>query len=83
MTIPAGNRFTITITQIKGSGYPRVVRLFKKGFLVKRLVSSDWFLDVEQAKRFADQLASDLQNDSGLQNVRSRKPGWVLKRAGH
>jgi hypothetical protein len=81
MRIPAGKGFTIAIEQIKGSGYPRVVRLYKRGLFGRRLVSSDWFLNPDQARNFADQLAVDLRSSSGLANIRSRAPGWTLKRS--
>ncbi len=81
MKIPAGKNFLIEIDTVDGGGYPRVVRLYKKRFLHRRLISSDWFLDDQQARRFADDLAASLQNDSGLAAVRSRPPGWRLKQS--
>lgn len=81
MKIPAGSGYTITIEQIERSGYPRVVRLYKRGILGKRRVSSDWFLNAEQAQKFAEQLAEELKRNSGLETIRSRPPGWILKRA--
>ncbi len=79
MTIRPGNGYTIEITQVPEQGVNWVVRLYKPRFGVRRRVSSDWFLNEEQATRFARQLADDIRSGSDG-NVSSRKPGWTLHR---
>lgn len=80
MTISAGNNLYIAITQTGQGGSAWIVKLYKKGLIFKKVISSDWFLDGEQAKTFARKLASDLQNDGSLSPIRTRKPGWTLHR---
>jgi hypothetical protein len=83
MKIPAPKNYEITLEQTVEKAPAWFVRVYRKRFLFKRLVSSDWFLDPEQAKQFAEQLANDLNGESGLQNLKDRKPGWVLHRPLH
>jgi hypothetical protein len=80
MRIPAPKGYEITLEQTTEKAPAWFVRVYRKRFLCKRLISSDWFLDPGQAKQFAEQLAIDLNDEAGLQNLRSRKPGWVLHR---
>lgn len=72
------NGFTIAIEQNPAIGTPWVVRTYKRVLGFRRLVSSDWFLDGEQARQFAEQLAGELER--GSEHIRNRKPGWTLHR---
>ncbi len=81
MTIPAPDNYQITVEQTADTGPAWLVRVYKKRFLSRKRISSDWFLDPDQAKEFADQVAIDLNGDSGYQNLKVRKPGWDLHRA--
>ena len=74
------NGYRIRVTQTEGNGSPWVVNVSRRGFPFRKTVSSDWFLDGEQAKRFADQCASELSEGGGVDNLRDRKPGWTLHR---
>jgi len=83
MKISAGNSNEIRVEQIDGLGGPWIVRVYHKALFFKRRVSSDWFLDENQAKKFAAQLAQTLSNHGSLDEVRSRQPGWTLRRPEH
>jgi hypothetical protein len=83
MTIPAPRNYSITLEQTANTGSVWLVRVYKKRLLWKKRVSSDWFLDADQARKFAEQLASELGGDGGIRNLSNRKPGWVLYRAPH
>jgi hypothetical protein len=80
MKISAGNSFEIQLEQSSGLGGPWIVRLYRKRLLFKRRVSSDWFLDGDQAKKFADQLARSLSGNGSADEIQSRQPGWTLHR---
>jgi hypothetical protein len=60
-----------------------VVRTYRKLFLFKKRVSSDWFLDQDQANRFARQLAQDLKDGAKIDSLKRRSPGWILHRPLH
>lgn len=79
MNTPAGNGYIVQLTQIPNTGTPWIVRVYRKRLLFKRLISSDWFLDGEQAKRFADQLSKELTSSNAATLIRERKPGWTLR----
>jgi len=81
MKIPAPKNYEITLEHTADKSPAWFVRVYRKWFLFRRRVSSDWFLDPDQAKVFANQLASDLNSESGIRNIASRKLGWVLHRA--
>ncbi len=84
MTLAAGRSFVIRVQQINGVGTPWIVRLYHKGLILKRRVSSDWFLDEDQAKRFAEQISGELTRDGAtVELIRSRKPGWTLRQPSH
>ena len=83
MTLAAGNGFSIDLEQIHGLGSIWIVRLYRKKFLFRKLISSDWFLDAVQAERFARQLASELRLGRGEELIRKRAPGWELTRPPH
>ncbi len=80
MIIPSPKEYRITLEQTSDKGPAWFVRVYRKWFIFQRRVSSDWFLDPVQARQFADQLAADLTDGDGIQEIRSRKPGWVLHR---
>jgi hypothetical protein len=83
MKISAGNSYEIQLDQSDGLGGPWTVRLYRKVLFFKRRVSSDWFLDADQAKTFADQLAQGLSHHGSPDEVISRRPGWTLHRPKH
>lgn len=83
MKTPASGRYTVTVDQINGLGTTWIVRVHKKVLLFKRQVTSDWFLDGDQARRFAEQLKGELNAGDGLHGIISRKPGWTLHRSSH
>jgi hypothetical protein len=56
------------------------VRVYRNRFPFKKSISSDWFLDGVQASLFADQIAAELGNGRGYENLRDRSPGWTLHR---
>ncbi|HTR98690.1 MAG TPA: hypothetical protein VML00_03005 [Bacteroidota bacterium] len=77
------NGYTIRVTHVESLGSPWVVRVYRRRFLFRTNVSSDWFLDREQALRFAEQAAAELGAGKGAVTLRSRKPGWTLDQPGH
>ncbi|HTX99400.1 MAG TPA: hypothetical protein VMG09_05225 [Bacteroidota bacterium] len=80
MTITAPHGYSITINQGKGLGSPWIVRIHKKAFLGRRVISSDWFLEQEQAERFAKDAARLLQDNREAPLLKDRLPGWTLRR---
>ena len=80
MDSPARNGYTINVETIKGLGTTWIVRVYRKIFIFRKLVSSDWFLDGTQAQRYASQLREQLAQGKGIPNLSNRKPGWVLRR---
>ncbi len=72
--------YTVRIAQTDALGSAWVVRVYRNRFPFRKSVSSDWFLDGVQAARFADQIAEELGNGEGSDNLRDRKPGWTLHR---
>ena len=81
MTIDAGNNFSITLGQSPEAGTSWQVRVYRKRLWFKRLVSSDWFLDEMQAKKYAEQLALSLRkNGLSTDALQRREPGWTLNR---
>lgn len=83
MTIQAAGNHTVILAQVPFGGTPWVVRVYKKILFFKKRVSSDWFLTETQAKQFAEQLARDLEKGDSLNNIQTRRPGWVLHRPKH
>ncbi len=74
--------YTVVVQHRKDIGSPWVVRTYKRRALFfRRLISSDWFLDGDQAKTFARQLTADLTDGPDL--IKNRKPGWTLRRPPH
>ena len=83
MDIPAGKSFRVRVQQIDGLGSPWIVRLYKTRFFFNRLISSDWFLDGDQATKFARQLSHELSHDGDGETILKRQPGWTLHRPPH
>jgi len=83
MRVPSDKNYSIDLTQTKGNGAPWTVRVYKKTLFFRRLISSDWFLNGDQAKRFAEQVARSISEGAAIENLRTRKPGWVLLRPPH
>lgn len=75
------NGYTIDLHQRTDIGSLWTVRTYKRFLGFKRLISSDWFLNREQAEVFVEQLAAELQHGAGL--ITQRRPGWVLRRPAH
>jgi hypothetical protein len=80
LNIPAGKSFLVELEENHGIGTSWIVRVYKKNFLFKKRVSSDWFLDRDQAKTFAEELALELRDRASGTTVKERKPGWTLHR---
>ena len=83
MDIRTVGKYTVVLEQVPYGGTPWLVRVHKKVLFFRKRVSSDWFLDELQARRFAEQLAKALEKDEGAENIKSRRPGWVLNRPAH
>jgi len=81
MTITPGNGYFIDVRQISGLGSTWIVRTYRRRLFRKSLVSSDWFLDGEQARRFAEDIANDLRKGIGTGSLENRDPGWTLHRS--
>jgi hypothetical protein len=78
------NGYSIEIGQVEGNGDPWIVRSYRKLAFFRRRLSSDWFLNGDQARSFADQLAKDLQSpQASPTHIQNRKPGWTLHRPVH
>ena len=80
MILPAGKGISVEYARVENTGTPWIVRTYEKKFLFRKLISSDWFLDPDQARRFAETLAAELRNGASLTALRERKPGWTLHR---
>ena len=78
MTISAGNGYFVEIPDKPERGGAWIVRLYRRSFLVKRLVMSDWFLDQEQARTFGEHLSREIKQQGSIARVEHRKPGWTL-----
>jgi len=83
MTIRTIGKYTVVLDQVPYGGTPWLVRVYKKALFFKKRISSDWFLNEGQARRFAEQLATQLEQNEGSENIRARRPGWVLNRPAH
>ncbi len=82
MKLHAGNGYIIGLFQVREQGMTWVVKLQKKTLGFTRTLSSDWFLNEQQARTFAEQIAKDINNGS-TETVLKRKPGWTLHRPAH
>jgi hypothetical protein len=74
---------SVELTKSDHGGSTWLVRVYRKGFFGKKLVSSDWFLDEQQARRFAGEISRELGSPAVIDRVRSRPPGWTLHRPSH
>jgi hypothetical protein len=83
MKIQTGTNLHIELKQAREKGTPWQVCVYKKMLGFKKRVSCDWFLDGDQAKKFANQLAKELQANHSNPNLKQRKPGWTLHRPAH
>ncbi len=82
MNISAG-RFLVELTQVPEKGTPWEVCVYKKVLWFNKRISSDWFLDGDQAKTYAEQLAKELQLNGSVKLLTQRPPGWILHRPIH
>jgi beta-glucosidase-like glycosyl hydrolase len=83
MNILHNRHYAVVLDQPEGIGTAWVVRVYKKGLLFKKVISSDWFLDEHQARLFAESLAKALQNGADINALKNRKPGWTLPDTRH
>lgn len=84
MDDPASNEgYSVNVEKIEGLGTTWIVRVFRKIFIFRKRVSSDWFLDGAQAERYASQVREELAQGKGIPLLKRRKPGWVLRRPEH
>jgi hypothetical protein len=60
MKLPAGSKHVVEISTPLGLGSGQIVRVYRKLLMYRRRLSSDWFLDPEQAERFARKTAANL-----------------------
>jgi hypothetical protein len=81
MNLPVGNRLSISVEQSPDRGGAWTVRLFKRSFFFKKRISSDWFLDEQQATTFAKELGKAVRLGYTRESMVLRKPGWTLERA--
>ncbi|MEO8167379.1 MAG: hypothetical protein ABI623_03970 [bacterium] len=77
MEIPAG-KYIVEVKMVKEQGNNWVVRLVRKILFFRKTVSSDWFLQEQQARTFANKLAEQMKSGSDTEGIKNRKPGWVL-----
>jgi hypothetical protein len=78
------NGFSIEIKQTERLGTPWIVRSYRNRAFFRRRLSSDWFLNGEQAKTFAEQLLREFQSQQeSARLIQNRKPGWTLHRPVH
>ncbi|MBX2990021.1 MAG: hypothetical protein KF749_02515 [Bacteroidetes bacterium] len=82
MNTTVGN-YIIETRQANEKGMPWIVRLQRKRLLLNKHISTDWFLDKNQADLFARQLAEQFRSNAGEENMKKRKPGWTLTRPIH
>jgi hypothetical protein len=80
MDYTAANGYTVAVEKIEGTGVTWVVRVYRKIFIFRKRISSDWFLDGTQAERYAAQVREELAQGKGVTLLRDRQPGWVLRR---
>ncbi len=81
MKISAGDRYVIEVEQAKKLGSAWTVRVSRRVLFLKRPVSSDWFLNEEQAMQFAREAAEEIRSGSNL--LEGRRPGWRLHEPAH
>lgn len=74
------SRYTIDVLRVAGAGSPWIVRVYKRILIFKRRISSDWFLDEAQARKFAREVGATLSGNGTAAVLRQREPGWTFKR---
>ncbi len=74
MRIPVGRKYFIEILAPRGSGSCKIVRVYQKLFLFRRRISSDWFLDDEQAERYVRKVAAELAEAEQVPRLKSPIP---------
>jgi hypothetical protein len=79
MKTTIGN-LVVELTQNPNAGTAWSVRVYRKMLFFKRRVSSDWFLDEDQARQFAENVVEELRQNSTLEKLRGRNPGWTFRR---
>ncbi len=47
-----------------------IVRRWKRNFWIKKFISSDWFIDGQQALTFANRMKRDFDRNDGLYAIR-------------
>ncbi len=83
MSFTAIDGYLVSVEQSDTLGSSWIVRVYRKKFFFKKIVSSDWFLDRPQADRYAAQVAVELRTVRGATLIASRAPGWTLRTPGH
>lgn len=83
MSITATDGYLVSVEPTDTLGSNWIVRVYRRKFFFKKLVSSDWFLDRQQAERFAQQVAVELRLGRGAEAAASRPPGWTFRPPEH
>ncbi len=79
--LKAAHGYFVELDQISGLGAPWIVRSYRKVAFFRHRLSSDWFLNEDQARAFAEQLVQALETDKASMGfIQQRKPGWTLRR---
>jgi hypothetical protein len=71
--------FVVDVTQVPQKGTPWVVSVYRKILGFRKRISSDWFLDEEQAQSFASQVIKEIKSTGSPAVLDHRKPGWTLR----
>jgi hypothetical protein len=71
MQIVVGHKYIIELTTPRGVGGGQIVRVYRKWMFFRKRMTSDWFLDREQAERFARKVAVDLAGQRDGSSIRS------------
>lgn len=79
MKLNAGS-YKVELVEVPEQGCTWVVRVCKRFLFFNIPVASDWFLDEEQARRFAEEMSERLRNGIPIDQIKNRKPGWHLIR---
>lgn len=82
MKLNAGS-YTVELVEVPEQGRTWVVRVYRRFLFLNIPVSSDWFLEEDQARRFAEEMAERLKNGTPIEAIKNRKPGWHLIRPAH
>ena len=60
--ILVNGKYLIKVSSPRGLGSTRIVRVYRKLLFFRRRISSDWFLDQEQAELFVRKLQGSLSS---------------------